>query len=93
MNNPDKSGIFNVGTGESRTINELANNVLKWHISEKKSSNVHIEYIKFPEHLKGSYQNFTKSDLTQLRRIGYEKDFINIEEGIIKYLNELNKDS
>ena len=90
MNNPDKSGIFNVGTGRSRTINELANIVLEWHEKNNKVTNPSIEYIPFPDHLKGSYQNFTESDNSKLRKIGYKKKFIDIEEGIFKYLNQIN---
>ena len=91
MKNPDKSGIFNVGSGKSRTINELANIVLSWHKTKDSNSNPVMEYVPFPLHLKGSYQNFTEADLGELRKIGYHKEFLNIEEGLIKYLNFLNK--
>ncbi len=90
MNNPTKSGIYNVGSGQSKTINELAEIVQKWHKNKNKSSNNLIEYIPFPNHLEGSYQNFTEADLNKLRNIGYEKEFINLEEGITSYLNYLN---
>lgn len=93
MNNPSKSGIFNVGSGKSRTINELAEIVIQWHKNRENISNNSIEYIPFPKHLEGSYQNFTESDLNKLRNIGYKKEFINLEEGITRYLNILNKNS
>ena len=90
MNNPSKSGIFNVGTGRARTINEVAKLVAAWHQKEKKLSHIVIKYIPFPNELKGSYQNFTESDLSKLRGVGYKKEFINIEEGIFKYLDQIN---
>ena len=93
MKNPKKSGIFNVGSGKARTINELANIVLNWHKEKNFLTNLSIEYIPFPNSLKSSYQSFTESDNTKLRKIGYKKEFIGIEEGIFKYLNQLNKKS
>ena len=90
MNNPSKSGIFNVGTGRARTINEVANVVVAWHKKEKKLSDIGVKYIPFPNQLKGSYQNFTQADISKLRAVGYKKEFINIEEGIFKYLEKIN---
>jgi ADP-L-glycero-D-manno-heptose 6-epimerase len=82
--NPNISGIFNLGTGVSRTFNDVANAVIDWHGYGK------IEYIPFPEHLKGSYQNFTRADIEKLRAVGYDAPFQTIEQGIFKYLNWLN---
>ncbi|MHB1547092.1 MAG: ADP-glyceromanno-heptose 6-epimerase, partial [bacterium] len=84
MDNPDKSGIFNLGTGQARSFNDVANAVIKYHGKGK------IEYIPFPQHLKGAYQSYTEANIAALRSIGYEKPFLSIEEGIKKYLNWLN---
>jgi len=78
-----KSGIFNVGTGQARSFNDLARAVLKWHGRGR------IEYIPFPEHLKGSYQSYTQADLTGLRAAGHSAPFIPIEEGVPRYLDAL----
>jgi ADP-L-glycero-D-manno-heptose 6-epimerase len=51
MENPDKSGIFNCGTGASRTFNDLAGEVVKFRGQGE------IEYIPFPESLSGKYQS------------------------------------
>ena len=84
MDNPAKSGIFNLGTGKARSFNDVANAVINYH---GKGS---IEYIPFPEHLKGAYQSFTEADISALRNIGYDKTFISVEEGVKKYLYRLN---
>jgi ADP-L-glycero-D-manno-heptose 6-epimerase len=85
LDNPGKSGIFNLGTGKARSFNDVANAVIKWHGSGE------IEYIPFPDHLKGAYQSFTEADIAALRGIGYGKPFLSTEEGVKKYLDRLNK--
>lgn len=78
--NPDKSGIFNVGTGHSQPFNDVANAVIK-NCGKGK-----IEYIPFPEHLKGHYQSFTEADLTALRAAGYKAPFKTVEQGVSEYI-------
>lgn len=85
LDNPEKKGIFNVGTGKAQTFNDVANAVINWHQMGQ------IEYIPFPEHLKGAYQSFTEADISSLRNIGYEEPFHSVEEGVQKYLRWLNK--
>lgn len=82
--NPQVSGIFNVGTGRSQTFNEIAQAVLSWHNSGE------IEYIPFPDHLKGSYQNFTQADMKALTTVGYSQPFKDVQTGIKLYLDQLN---
>jgi ADP-L-glycero-D-manno-heptose 6-epimerase len=84
LDNPDKSGLFNVGTGRAQTFNDVANAVLKWH---KKGR---IEYIPFPENLKYAYQSYTQADIFALRTVGYAAPFHSVEEGITKYLDWQN---
>ncbi|MGD9591429.1 MAG: ADP-glyceromanno-heptose 6-epimerase [Candidatus Berkiella sp.] len=85
MDNPKVSGIFNVGTGNSQTFNDVANAVLAWH------QKGHLEYIPFPDHLKGRYQSFTQADISQLRSKGYDKPFMTVEQGVKAYLDILGK--
>ncbi|OGT67289.1 MAG: ADP-glyceromanno-heptose 6-epimerase [Gammaproteobacteria bacterium RIFCSPLOWO2_01_FULL_47_190] len=84
LQQPGAPGIYNVGTGKSRSFNEIARTVIKWHGKGK------IEYIDFPENLKNSYQNFTEADIGSLRNAGYQQGFKTLEEGINQYLNWLN---
>lgn len=85
LDNPDKSGIFNVGTGRSQTFNEIARAVIAWHGHGK------IKYIPFPEHLRGHYQSFTQADIQSLRTLGYEDTFKTVQEGVKNYLDWLNR--
>ena len=78
--NPDKSGIFNCGTGSSRTFNEVASQVIRTR------GHGEIEYIPFPDSLRGHYQSYTEADVTQLRECGYSPEFVPLEEGIREYL-------
>ncbi len=84
MNKPNVSGIFNVGTGQSNSFNNVANAVINWH---KKGE---INYIPFPDALKESYQSFTEANLVKLRSVGYEQEFTSLKEGVNSYLNILN---
>ena len=82
--NPQISGIFNVGTGRSQTFNEVAQAVLNWYGSGE------IEYIPFPDHLKGSYQSFTQADMNALLKAGYSQPFKDVQTGVKLYLDQLN---
>ena len=84
MNNPNVSGIFNVGTGKSQTFNEVAKAVIKWN------QKGHINYIDFPENLKDAYQSFTEADIEALRKAGYTEDFLDVNAGVKKYLDALS---
>jgi ADP-L-glycero-D-manno-heptose 6-epimerase len=84
LDHPERSGIFNVGTGRAETFNKVANAVIAWHQQGS------IEYIPFPEHLKGAYQSYTQADISGLRQVGYSKDFLTVKEGVTQYLDWLN---
>ena len=83
LDNPDVSGIYNCGTGQAQTFNDVANAVIAWHGKGK------IRYVPFPDHLKGAYQSFTQADLTELRKCGCDVEFRPVEEGVPAYLDEL----
>ena len=84
LDNPDKAGIFNLGTGRSQAFNDMANAVIDWHGKGR------IEYIPFPDHLKGAYQSFTEADISALRAVGYDVPFLTVEEGVKEYMGVLN---
>lgn len=76
-------GIFNLGTGQARSFNDVARAVIAWH------GRGAIRYIPFPPGLADSYQSFTQADLTTLRLAGYHDGFISLEEGVRSYLDVL----
>lgn len=83
LDNPGVSGIFNCGTGNAQTFNDVATAVVTWHGKGK------IRYIPFPDHLKGAYQSYTQADLSQLRKAGCDVEFRPVEEGVRDYLDQL----
>jgi ADP-L-glycero-D-manno-heptose 6-epimerase len=83
MNNSNISGIYNVGTGKSHSFNDIANAVIK----SRKTGR--IKYIPFPKELEESYQSYTEANLENLRSVGYEKEFIALDEGVSTYLDAI----
>ena len=80
-----QSGIFNLGTGQAESFEEVAKAVIKYH------GKGYIETIPFPEHLKGAYQEYTQADLTKLRATGCDIKFKSVAEGVAEYLKSINK--
>jgi ADP-L-glycero-D-manno-heptose 6-epimerase len=78
LENP-KTGIYNVGTGQAASFLQLAKAVNK-HFPE-----ANIDFIPFPEDLKGKYQKFTQANIEKLREAGFEKEFVSLEEGVNRY--------
>lgn len=81
----DKSGVFNCGTGKARSFNDVANSIIK------AKQHGRIEYVPFPEGLRGKYQNFTQADTSKLLSSGYNGGFMELEESIADYCNYLDK--
>ncbi|MDY3331386.1 MAG: ADP-glyceromanno-heptose 6-epimerase [Pelistega sp.] len=94
LDNPDKSGIFNCGTGRAQPFNDVARAVIA-HLDnadlslEQMVADGKLRYIDFPEDLKGRYQSFTQADLTNLRAAGYTEEFLDVHTGIGRYIAEL----
>ncbi len=80
---PVHRGIFNAGTGQARSFNAIAQTLIRLLGKGR------IEYIPFPEALRGKYQSFTQADVAGLREAGYTKPFTSLEDGIARTLAEL----
>ncbi len=78
---PARREIINVGTGRSRSFNELAAILI-----DLRGRHGEIEYVPFDERLKGKYQSFTQADLTALRAAGYTAEFTPLEQGLAQSL-------
>lgn len=98
LEHPQKSGIFNVGTGRAQPFNDVAAAVINTFrkLDGKPAASIKtlqderlVEYIPFPEALKGKYQSFTQADMTALRRAGYRRTFLTVEEGVGRYISRL----
>jgi len=83
LDHPEFSGIYNCGTGRAQTFNDIAQAVIDWRGGGA------IEYIPFPKHLAGSYQSFTQAELFTLRQAGCGTVFLDVREGVRRYLDHL----
>ncbi|MDT8893385.1 ADP-glyceromanno-heptose 6-epimerase [Halomonas sp. I1] len=84
LDNPTASGIFNLGTGRAEPFKAIGEAVIDYYGKGK------IEYIDFPEHLKGRYQSYTRADIERLREAGYDREFHTVADGVRAYMEWLN---
>ncbi len=84
LNNPDKTGIFNLGSGQARSWNDLASAIFT------ALGRAHqIEYIDMPDLIKAKYQYFTEARMDKLRKAGYKRSFYTLEASIRDYAKYL----
>lgn len=76
------SGIYNIGTGEANTFNELVKPIFSaLNVPES------IEYFDMPEILQSKYQYYTKADIKKLRDAGYINKVTDIKEAVTDYVS------
>jgi ADP-L-glycero-D-manno-heptose 6-epimerase len=98
FDHPEKSGIFNLGSGRAQPFNDVASAVVNTMrtlqgegvlplqaIADQKL----VEYISFPDALRGKYQCFTQADLSALRGTGCDHAFVDVQTGVGKYVQWL----
>jgi len=99
LDHPQKSGIFNLGSGRAQSFNDVAVAAVNGCRKAKDEAPLSLEellaqglleYIAFPEALKGKYQAFTQADLTKLREAGYDAPMATVEEGVARYMEWLH---
>ncbi len=98
LDHPEKSGIFNLGTGRAQPFNDIAHSTVNacralegkpaLSLQEMVAQGI-VEYVDFPEALKGKYQSFTQADISALRTAGYTDEFNTVAEGVTKYVQKL----
>jgi ADP-L-glycero-D-manno-heptose 6-epimerase len=76
-----KNGLYNLGSGEARTFNDLVNTT--FNAMNLKSN---ISYIDLPKDIRDKYQYFTQANMSKLQNIGYKNPFTNIEDGVKDYV-------
>jgi ADP-L-glycero-D-manno-heptose 6-epimerase len=79
--NPSANGIFNIGSGEARTWNDLARAVFVALGREPR-----IEYIDMPETIRDKYQYFTQADIHKLLATGYDQPITSLEDAVRDYV-------
>lgn len=83
IENREINGIFNLGTGQARTWNDLVRGIFSALDLVPR-----IEYIDMPQSLHNQYQYFTEAQMKKLRQAGYTRPFRPLEEAIANYLRE-----
>ncbi len=86
LDNPKVGGIFNIGTGQTRTWNDLVTAVF---VAMGKEPN--IEYIDMPDSIRNQYQYFTQAEMKKLRKAGYKKEITPLEDAIADYVKNYLK--
>jgi len=87
MENKPASAIYNLGTGEARSFNDLVNATFAGLDLQPV-----IEYIDMPEDIRDKYQYFTEAKMEKLKKAGYPNEFYSLESGVNDYVrNYLNK--
>lgn len=81
METRKNSGLYNLGTGQARTWNDLAKAIFSALQLEP-----NIEYIPIPEDIRDKYQYFTEANMSKLKAIGYNKPFTPIEDAVKDYV-------
>jgi ADP-L-glycero-D-manno-heptose 6-epimerase len=98
LQNPDKSGIFNLGTGRAQPFNDIALGTINAVRAQRGEPElpldelVHrglLEYIDFPPALVGKYQCFTQAELGRLRASGCPHEFADVGTGVKRYVEWL----
>jgi ADP-L-glycero-D-manno-heptose 6-epimerase len=74
------------------TVNTLraAQDELALSLAELQQQGV-INYIPFPDQLRGKYQSYTQADISALRNIGYAEPFLSVEQGVARYVGQMLK--
>jgi ADP-L-glycero-D-manno-heptose 6-epimerase len=98
LEHPDRSGVFNLGTGRAQSFNEVAHATVNAsralrgeapltlaQLVEKKL----IHYVEFPPALVGKYQCHTQADLSALRASGCDLNFLDVANGVKRYVDWL----
>ena len=100
LDHPERSGIYNVGTGACQSFNDVACATVNacrartgqplLSLQQLRDQGL-IEYIEFPEALRAKYQSYTQADNSALRKAGYSAPFLTVEQGVERYVRALSK--
>jgi ADP-L-glycero-D-manno-heptose 6-epimerase len=77
LQNPQVTGLFNVGTGAARSFLDLVDAV-----GAAVGRSPKVRFVDTPAELRDKYQYFTQADLTKLRTAGFGEPFHSLEDGV-----------
>ena len=94
---PERSGLFNLGSGRAQPFNDVARAVVHALRPQQQAISAAdaaaaglIEYVAFPDALRGKYQCHTQADLTALRAAGCDHAFVDVATGVARYMEWLS---
>jgi ADP-L-glycero-D-manno-heptose 6-epimerase len=102
FDHPGISGIYNLGTGRAQPFNDVAMSVVNSLLQHRSESALTIEtmvnqglleYVAFPDALRGKYQCYTQADLSALRATGCSHAFADVQTGVASYVDWLDRQS
>ncbi|WP_374570290.1 ADP-glyceromanno-heptose 6-epimerase [Phenylobacterium sp.] len=79
--NPQVNGVYNLGSGQARSFEDMARAVFA-----AAGKNAQIDYTPMPPAIRDKYQYFTEARMERLRAAGYPRAFTPLEEGIADYV-------
>ena len=98
FDHPERSGLFNLGSGRAQPFNDVALSVVNAERAVRSEAALTlaqtvqaglIAYIPFPDALRGKYQCYTQADLRALRAAGCEHEFADVRTGVTQYMTTL----
>ena len=102
FDHPALSGIFNLGSGRAQPFNDIASSTVNTlrqlngqtalTLEQLKQQGL-LEYVPFPDALRGKYQCYTQADLSALRACGCQHAFADVQTGVAAYVAYLAKTS
>lgn len=81
LEHPAIDGIYNLGTGQARTFEDLARAMFA---AVRRPAN--IQYVDMPATIQPNYQYFTQASMQRLRDAGYGCSFTSLEDGVGDYI-------
>ncbi len=105
FDHPEKRGLFNLGSGTAQPFNDVAVAVVDHLKNQNTPKNIatnrlktlalggFIQYMPFPDSLRGKYQCYTQADLSALRAAGCDHAFANVQTGVAQYMQWLQAQS
>ncbi len=81
------SGIYNVGTGNARSFNDLVKATFAGLDMKPE-----IKYIDMPEDIRNTYQYYTQAEMQKIKNAGYNEKMFSLEEGVDDYIRNYLKE-
>ncbi len=98
LEHPERSGVYNLGTGRAQSFNEVAEATVNacralrgegaLALQELVAREL-VRYVEFPAALIGKYQCHTQAELGALRAAGCDLPFIDVATGVRRYVSWL----